>query len=158
MMQTFLPYPEFERTASVLDRQRLGKQRVEAWQILKANANTSGGWKNHPATLMWRGFEHALCDYGIAMCNEWIKQGFKDTLRLRFQTLRGTIEPSGTPRWVYNPQLSVSHQSNLVRKLPEHYRKFFPDVPDYLPYVWPGAINSKSALSIDLFENIKEIS
>lgn len=28
-MQTFLPYPDFVESASVLDRQRLGKQRVE---------------------------------------------------------------------------------------------------------------------------------
>lgn len=35
-MQTFLPYEDFEQTASVLDRQRLGKQRVETLQLLKA--------------------------------------------------------------------------------------------------------------------------
>jgi len=29
-MQTFLPYPDFARSAAVLDRQRLGKQRLEA--------------------------------------------------------------------------------------------------------------------------------
>ncbi len=34
-MQTFLPYPQVWRTAKVLDRQRLGKQRVEALQILR---------------------------------------------------------------------------------------------------------------------------
>ena len=30
-----------------------------------------------------------------------------------------------------------SHQAALVRKLPEHYRRLFPDVPDDLPYIWP---------------------
>ena len=34
-IQTFLPYSNFTITAKVLDRQRLGKQRVEALQILK---------------------------------------------------------------------------------------------------------------------------
>lgn len=34
-MQTFLPYSSFRMTAEVLDRQRLGKQRVEALQILR---------------------------------------------------------------------------------------------------------------------------
>ena len=33
-MQTFLPYPSFEETASILDYRRLGKQRVEGFQIL----------------------------------------------------------------------------------------------------------------------------
>lgn len=35
-MQTFLPYPDFAESASVLDRQRLGKQRVETLQVMKA--------------------------------------------------------------------------------------------------------------------------
>jgi hypothetical protein len=35
-VQTFLPYPDFERTAEVLDDRRLGKQRVEVLQILNA--------------------------------------------------------------------------------------------------------------------------
>jgi len=33
-MQTFLPYPNFDASAAVLDDRRLGKQRVEAKQIL----------------------------------------------------------------------------------------------------------------------------
>lgn len=35
-MQTFLPYPSFDLCARVLDDKRLGKQRVECLQILKA--------------------------------------------------------------------------------------------------------------------------
>lgn len=35
-MQTFLPYPDFSASARVLDDKRLGKQRVECLQILKA--------------------------------------------------------------------------------------------------------------------------
>ena len=34
-MQTFLPYKSFVESAKVLDNKRLGKQRVEAYQILK---------------------------------------------------------------------------------------------------------------------------
>ena len=37
-MQTFLPYASFEESAKVLDRQRLGKQRVECLQIFNALA------------------------------------------------------------------------------------------------------------------------
>ena len=33
-MQTFLPYADFPGSAKVLDRKRLGKQRVECCQIL----------------------------------------------------------------------------------------------------------------------------
>ena len=35
LMQTFLPYPEFARTAGCLDMRRLGQQRVEALQVLR---------------------------------------------------------------------------------------------------------------------------
>jgi hypothetical protein len=34
-MQTFLPYPDFQTSAKILDNKRLGKQRVEAKQILE---------------------------------------------------------------------------------------------------------------------------
>ncbi|HMC68015.1 MAG TPA: pyrimidine dimer DNA glycosylase/endonuclease V, partial [Mycobacteriales bacterium] len=35
-MQTFLPYSRFDASAAVLDDLRLGKQRVETLQILRA--------------------------------------------------------------------------------------------------------------------------
>ena len=51
-MQTFLPYPNFKRTAKVLDYRRLGKQRVEGMQIINAIENPNPqGWKNHPLLL-----------------------------------------------------------------------------------------------------------
>lgn len=34
MVNTFLPYPDFKASAKVLDRSRLGKQRLEAYMIL----------------------------------------------------------------------------------------------------------------------------
>ena len=74
-MQTFLPYRNFQKTAKSLDRQRLGKQRVEAWQILQAITNQDYGWQNHPAVKMWRGYETALSEYGIDVCKEWIDRG-----------------------------------------------------------------------------------
>lgn len=47
-MQTFLPYPSFVESAKCLDRQRLGKQRVEVLQLLKALLVPGSGWGNHP--------------------------------------------------------------------------------------------------------------
>lgn len=78
-MQTFLPYSDFKQSAQCLDNKRLGKQRVEALQILKAITDPSYGWQNHPAVKMWRGYEHALSKYALEICDEWIKRGFKDT-------------------------------------------------------------------------------
>src|SRR3546814_13031822 len=59
-MQTFLPYPDCRRSLECLDTRRLGKQRVEAMQLLNAAQRTTGGWIRHPAKLMWAGHEEAL--------------------------------------------------------------------------------------------------
>ena len=61
-MQTFLPHSNFRKTARYLDYRRLGKQRVEAYQILNVLTGKSkgNGWKNHPAVKMWKGYENAL--------------------------------------------------------------------------------------------------
>ena len=55
-MQTFLPYPDLRASCVVLDDRRLGKQRVETFQILRALTWPEYAWKNHPAVRMWRGF------------------------------------------------------------------------------------------------------
>jgi len=64
-VQTFLPYADFAATASVLDPSRLGKQRVEAPQIVRAVTVPGYGWRHHPAARMWRGYEEALGAYGV---------------------------------------------------------------------------------------------
>lgn len=136
-MQTFLPYPDFAQSAKVLDRQRLGKQRVEVLQLLKA-LKTNGAWSNHPAALMWKGYEPALVLYGLTVCNEWIRRGYKDTCYGKIfeyypQALCYGIE---SPPWLGNKDFHDSHKSNLMRKNPEHYSQYFNITPD-LEYVWP---------------------
>lgn len=134
-MQTFLPIANFTHSAAALDRQRLGKQRIEALQILKALRGESTGWVNHPATKMWRGYEAALAQYGWVMCDEWLRRGYKDSLITRFLDLGGG--KMIMPPWFGDSQFHLSHRSNLIRKLPAHYGNLWPDVPDDLPYVWP---------------------
>ena len=137
-MQTFLPYPSFKRSAKALDRQRLGKQRVEAMQILKAlSGHYSKGWVNHPATKMWRGHEKHLTEYGIAICDEWIGRGYKDTCRGKIIALGKNFKDSTYPKWLGSRLFHKGHKSNLVRKLPEHYGKFWPTIPNDLEYIWP---------------------
>lgn len=134
-MQTFLPYESFSKSAAVLDRQRLGKQRVETWQILRALRGETKGWVNHPATRMWRGYEAALCYYGWVMCDEWLMRGYKDSMLHRFTGHGGKLV---MPPWLGDEQFHLSHQSNLVRKLPDYYRDKFPGVPGDMEYVWPN--------------------
>jgi hypothetical protein len=62
-MQSFLPYADFAESLRCLDNQRLGKQRVGAWQIIRTIlGHNAGGWRNHPAVKMWQGSVHELCD------------------------------------------------------------------------------------------------
>lgn len=133
MVNTFLPYADFIQSAKALDYRRLGKQRVEAWQILNALLGNSKGWTNHPATNMWRGHERSLCEYGIAICDEWIRRGYKDTMRERFIAMHSQLPNTGLPEFIGDLEFHVSHQSNLKRKDADHYTF---EVPDNLPYLW----------------------
>lgn len=144
-MQTFLPFPSFVASAHVLDNKRLGKQRVECLQILNALSDPSYGWQNHPAVKMWRGHEGALCEYAIAICEEWFyERMFKDTLLPEFQARAQTYstEQFKDPHWYRNKEFHRSHQSNLIRKDPAFYGPKFPGVPADLPYVWPCGVSN----------------
>ena len=147
-MQTFLPWEDFHDSAHVLDDRRLGKQRVEALQILNQldDRSDKNGWRNHPAVRMWRGYPLALIDYVEAICTEWIRRGHHDTIFERMHDYRwhGLFEGNqisdemiNPPPWLGDEAFHLSHRSNLVRKMPEHYGVLFPGVPDDLPYVWP---------------------
>lgn len=141
-MQTFLPYADYAESAAVLDYRRLGKQRVETYQLLRALNGETRGWVNHPAARMWDGYEYQLAVYGLTVTREWIRRGYKDTMLERFEQLVELYRDSNNltvPAWLGTPAFHLSHQSNLVRKLPEFYKPLFPDVPDNLEYVWPAA-------------------
>ena len=81
MVNTFLPWPDYQKTATSLDYRRLGKQRVEGLQILRANLGLTKGWTNHPAAVMWRGHEGSLMEYICAICDEWETRGYEDNVR-----------------------------------------------------------------------------
>lgn len=143
-MQTFLPSEYFDASAAALDRSRLGKQRVEALQLLNALAGRSKGWTTHPAARMWRGYEAALCVYGIVVCCEWRNRGYKDSvlpklLAMLPELTKATQGLVRRPPWLGDAALHASHRSNLLRKLPAHYAALGWRDPDCLPYVWPHA-------------------
>lgn len=143
-MQTFLPFKSFAHSAMVLDRMRLGKQRVECKQILNAlrTGPTKGGrktpWYNHPATKMWKGHETALAAYALVICAEWKARGYKDSLSDFFYEAIGS-EQIVFPKWLGDRDFHDSHKSNLLRKNEQHYIQFGWLVPSDLPYVWPEA-------------------
>jgi hypothetical protein len=140
-MQTFVPEPDMEHSVRVLDRQRLGKQRVETLQIMKALAGLSKGWTNHPATRMWRGYEHALLVYQAHTVAEWKRRGYKDTcwektLDVYDQHFR-QHEGVSMPHWWRDNRVHDSHKSALVFKAPDWYSVIYPEVVGEYNYYWP---------------------
>ena len=147
-MQTFLPYPCFIESFACLDYRRLGKQRVEAKQILVAlgvsvgdhKGNLLSKWRNHPAVKMWRGHEACLCVYASCACNEWRRRGYNDTLMLQFVESYMSLPKvkRRKPVWLGSESFHASHRSNLLRKSPDHYGVFGWLEPPNLEYVWPA--------------------
>jgi len=133
-MQTFLPYPNFEKSAKVLDNKRLGKQRVEAFQILNIilNRTKTKGWRNHPAVKMWKGHPNALKSYFNCCLNEWISRGFNNNMG--FEVIRGKVK---NPTLIGKKKFHDSHRSNLLRKDKKYYSQFGWKVGDGLEYCWP---------------------
>jgi len=132
-MQTFLPYPSFTKTFKTLDYRRLGKQRVEAKQILNVllDRTTTKGWRNHPIVRMWQGYEPALQLYHNLCINEWINQGYNNNMELEEIT-----EPIIFPHWLGNKSFHSSHRANLLRKDLEYYSQFDWIENPINPYTW----------------------
>jgi hypothetical protein len=150
-MQTFLPVPDFADGARLLDSPRLGKQRVETLQILRALELPDYGWANHPAVLMWRGRTPALVAYGLAAVRAWRERGFADSTAAQIAEFapevvdlpQAELAAAGLlPSWLGDDALHRSHRSNLLAKDAAFYRPRFAELfgvePDDLPYVWPA--------------------
>lgn len=146
-MQTFLPLPTYAESAAVLDNKRLGKQRVENLQIVKAiltgpriterhAAMYDGGdarigkstpWFNHPAAAMWRKNWASLLCYHEACVTEWTKRGFSDSTYDKMRQLvvdMGERVPSDTgqaPPFIGDDKFHSSHRAILLDKDAEYY-------------------------------------
>lgn len=121
-MQTFLPYADFKQCAKVLDYRRLGKQRLEARQIIHALLGQSKGWRHHTITKKWEGYTVALTQYYNAMVREWIARGYRNTMELypdEYDYPR--------PPWTDDPAIHKEYQRILLQKDAEYYGQFFTD-------------------------------
>ena len=137
-MQTFLPYESFAESAKVLDWRRLGKQRVEAMQIIKAitgekrlDVKPYKGWINHPASVMWKPYPDALKLYTNVIILEWIERGYNNNMEI--YDIHGT---PNMPHWLGKESFHSSHRANLLRKDYEYYSQFGWDENPEKPYVW----------------------
>ena len=144
-MQTFITDFDLEKSAKNLDNKRLGKQRIEAIQIAKILIEGENyRWKNHPAVLMWKGYEAFLVKkYIKAILKEWNSREFSNTKSLKdYRRLYRLVFHMEIikPDWI-TAELIKSHRSKLIQKHPDYYKKIWPDIPDNLEYIWPRRIS-----------------
>lgn len=152
-MQTFLCEPTFNLSLAHLDYKRLGKQRVEAYQILLALGDKwawsvykgnktpdTYGWKNHPAVKMWKNKELALKFYYNETIFQWTDRGYKNNMPL-FERYGS---PDYMPKFIavdwYNEQFITSHRCKLLQKDYNFYSQYNWSVPDNwqeINYIWP---------------------
>jgi hypothetical protein len=126
-MQTFLPFADFEKSLQHLDWKRLGKQRVEALEIVKViegrprkDGKPYIGWKNHPCVIMWQNYVSALKLYHNLCILEWTGRGYKNTMPL-FDLKEKEVE---YPSWLGFERFHASHRANLLRKDQSYYSKY----------------------------------
>jgi hypothetical protein len=137
-MQTFLPYDDFIKSLRSLDDKRLGKQRVESYQIISAiigrprkDGKPYRGWINHPCTVMWKDYVNALRLYYNDSIDEWLRRGFKNTME--YEMIEGEFK---MPIWFGTEFFHSSHRANLLRKDYDYYSKHgWIENPED-PYVW----------------------
>jgi len=132
-MQTFLPYADFIKSAKCLDYRRLGKQRVEAKQIIECLEGKSNlGWRHHPAVKMWKGYLPALKFYYNVILSEWTSRGYVNNMSPMIMD-ENDIK---FPPWFGRKDFHDAHKSKLLQKDYEYYKKFNWVVPLDLKYKW----------------------
>jgi hypothetical protein len=164
MVVTFLVTSDFAENATILDNLRLGKQRVESFQIIKA-LEEGTGWKNHPIVKSWSGYVPALKVYYNSIITEWVSRGFKNNMPL-YELSPG--EEITHPPWIYEKKVQYAMLSQLIQKNSDHYNpvhlaplispqllehvKSLP--PEYLEYgyIWPNKYTLEQIQTLPLAE------
>lgn len=133
-MQTFLPQSDYRVSAAMLDSKRLNKQILECYQILNVLSGKSptGGWRNHPAVLMWKGFERGLWAYVQAMVDEAKSRGIKtENNEINLNKLKNLCWDdwgNNIPDYFQDEskllRIVTTHRANLFKKDPLLYAPF----------------------------------
>lgn len=144
---TFVVDGDIVKAVSLLDNKRLGKQRVEAYQLIRILEGKSDSWKSHPALKMWIGYLDGLKYYYNCCVNEWIKRGKNNTMEI--YSIPSKID---MPWWINWDRLHYSHQAMLNRKEPSYYSFSVPSEYMKRGYIWPHSLTPD-----DKDKNLEEI-
>lgn len=144
-MMTFIIMADFILNAALLDDQRLGKQRVEAKQIVDIIEGKKKAWSNHPIVLAWTPFLIGLKYYTNCIISEWINRGRVNNMEL-YPDLPDMIP---IPWWAQWDRLIQSHRAMLLRKDPFYYKNKFTCESEYnqYGYIWPHKISYENRMT-----------
>jgi len=130
-MQVFRPYIDWRMSARVLDDRRLGKQRVEAKQVMMTIFRRMGlirdgrrGWLNHPIALMYyndgKPYISDLIGYFNVCVEEWMPSGMRSSISLSDieHLILGVASAEGHPLTHVH---EIEYRRILTLKDPEHY-------------------------------------
>jgi hypothetical protein len=174
MVTTFLIDPDFKTNAKLLDYRRLGKQRLEAkqiinilenyyeWDIVNDNGNIKlvrrekkQGFNHHTAVMMWWGYVNALKHYYNIIVQEWISRKYKNTMAFYDVDESKIVYPP----WLNWPQLYYSHRARLCEKNPTFYsflKGTYPieyDIYNHT-YIWPSKIKDDVYIKLNNNEQV----
>jgi hypothetical protein len=132
-VNTFLPLADLKASAEVLDYRRLGKQRVEARQLINTLVH-GGGWANHPATHMWSQNLSGLMRYHDICIDEWVRRGYRNTMQ------KFGVTVYSLPKWFGDEEFHSSHRAALLHKNHDFYRRYDWREKPELNYAWPSFV------------------
>jgi hypothetical protein len=174
MVTTFLIDPDFTTSAKLLDYRRLGKQRLEAkqivnilenyyeWDLINDNGNLKlvsrvkkQGFNKHTAVMMWWGYVDALKHYYNIIVTEWVRRGYKNTMQLYDVNLEKIVYPP----WLKWNALYYSHRARLCEKNPNFYSFLKGSYPEQYDkynytYLWPTKVKPEICEKLDRNEII----
>jgi hypothetical protein len=95
------------------------------------------GFSTHPIVEMWFGYEDALKEYINAHIQEWIKRGYKNTMKIY------GVKAKRYPHWVYWEHFHDNHRGALIAKEIDRDEKIWYQEKDdfvksskFLDYIW----------------------
>ena len=140
-MHTLLPYADFRKSAQTLDHYDCGRYTRLGNQMWRETLTlVRGGWQNHVASRMWRGYTFALAQYGLALvdeCEERLDRDYSH-LRAEYQEWADKAPHQDMPWWLGDERVHATHRSNLLRKDgPARYGQYgWTEIP-VDGYFWP---------------------
>lgn len=155
---TFVTCSDPRIVAKHLSDLNLGKQRVEAVQILNIllKPDSGGAWSQHPIAKAWQGHTNGLKYYINCMIDEFEARGKNNNMERQVYDDKSIV----LPWWFGWERLHMNHRAILSIKNPWHYNSTLFEInPEYLSYgyIWPHTIVAESQLTAPLSEITAEL-